>query len=304
MSHFQSDARWCIVVADAAGPSWWVPEEEGGASWMPIQYCGLGEPTTMLQKALHRAVRVSSAAHVLVTTAEVHRLHWQGALWCVRPEHRFVSECPGWSALTTASALLWIAARAPSAVVTILPARCYVADEWTLAVALHRALNERSLDVDDVVTLGISTADSGIDEDYLSLRASDPLSSGARPGKLRTLIASGIYIGYASTLAMRLYKHWPTLTHELLRQLAGSFDEGGERCVPQRLARQATREAPGRCWDRSPWVPRQVLRVRPCGWSGLQSIRGIERVVRATRSPTQAIATGVAASTLGKYAEG
>ena len=135
----------------------------------------------MLQKALHRAVRVSQAARVLVTTAEIHRSYWQGALWYVRPEHRFVSALPGWSALTTASAVLWIAARDPSAVVTILPARCYVADEWALTVALHRALYERPWIDDDVVTLGMAAVEPAIDEDYLMVRASDGRPTGTDP---------------------------------------------------------------------------------------------------------------------------
>jgi hypothetical protein len=219
-------------------------------------------------------------------------MHWQGALWCVRPEHRFVSECPGWSALTTASAVLWIAARAPSALVTILPARCYVADEWTLAVALHRALYELPLAVDDVVTLGMTTTESVIDEDSLTLCASvgrptgtvlmprsDPRSSSVEGSAQRgALIASGIYIGYAGTLAMQLYKYWPTLTHELLRQLAGPLDRGGERRVPPSLAREALLAAPRQYWDRPPWVPRQVFRVNPCGWSGLRSSHAIELI--------------------------
>jgi len=291
MSHFETKARWCIVVADAAGPTRRVPEQNRSIG-VPIQYCGLGEPTTMLQKALHRAVRLSAAARVLATAAEVHRMHWQGALWCVRPEHRFVSQCPGWSALTTASAVLWIAARAPSALVTILPARCYVADEWTLAVALHRALYERPLAVDDVVTLGMPTTESVIDEDSLTLCASvgrptgtvpvsrsDSRSSSAEGSDQRgALIASGIYIGYAGTLAMQLYKYWPGLTHELLRQLAGPLDRGGERRVPPSLAREALLAAPRQYWDRPPWVPRQVFGVNPCGWSGLRSTRAIERI--------------------------
>jgi hypothetical protein len=291
MSHFETHARWCIVVADAAGPTRRVPEQSR-SNGVPIQYCGLGEPTTMLQKALHRAVRLSAAARVLATAAEVHRMHWQGALWCVRPEHRFVSECPGWSALTIASAVLWIAARAPAALVTILPARCYVADEWTLAVALHRALYEGPLAVDDVVTLGMTTTESVIDENSLTLRASvgrptgtvpvsrsDPGSSSAEGSAQRgALIASGIYIGYAGTLAMQLYKYWPALTHALLRQLAGPLDRGGERRVPPSLVREALLAAPRRDWDRPPWVPRHAFRVNPCGWSGLCSTRAIERI--------------------------
>ncbi len=166
-----SPSRWCIVVADAAGPEWLVPDDSH-AQWAPVQYCGFGEPTTMLQKALHRAGRISHATRVVVTVAEAHRSRWQQALWFTRPEHRFVSEFSGWSSLTTAAAVLSIAARAPDALVTILPARCYVADEWTLTVALHRALSERTFPVDSIVTLGMVGVDTDVDENYLLLGAS------------------------------------------------------------------------------------------------------------------------------------
>jgi mannose-1-phosphate guanylyltransferase len=125
--------RWCIVVADAAGPEW-QESEDINASRAPVQFCSLGEPTTMFQKALHRAGRISDAAHVLVTADAVHRSHREPACWFMRTEHRFVSASPGWSLLTTAAAVLSVAARAPSALITILPARCYVADERSLTV--------------------------------------------------------------------------------------------------------------------------------------------------------------------------
>src|ERR1700728_2742958 len=120
--------RWCIVVADAAGPEWLGPGDSHG-QWAPVQYCGLGEPTTMLQKALHRAARISHTARVVVTVAEPHRSCWQPALWFTRPERRYVSDFPGWSSITTAVAVFSIAVRDPDALVTILPARCYVGDE-------------------------------------------------------------------------------------------------------------------------------------------------------------------------------
>jgi mannose-1-phosphate guanylyltransferase len=292
----QTDAPWCIVVADAAAPTWRVPEKR---QWGPVQYCGFGQPTTMLQKALHRAIRVSEARRVLVTAAEVHRLQWEGPLWYVRPEHRFVSAGPGWSALTTASAVLWIAARAPLAKVTILPARCYVAEEWTLTVALHRALYERPLVVDDIVTLGMTTDELTLDEDYLMTRTSDDGSTSsvtvssldsqrwvtrelARRG---ALIASDIYIGHAGTFAALFYKCWPTLTHALLRQLANSPDRYGEKRIPPNLIEDALSEAPRPFWDRPPWNAQQIFRVKPCGWSGLRSKRAVLRVA----CPEQAI---------------
>jgi hypothetical protein len=285
-AHRQTDAPWCIVVADAAGPFWRSRETK---NWAPVQYSGFGQPTTMLQKTLHRAARLSAARHILVTTAEGHRLHWEGPLWYVRPEHRFVSACPGWSALTTASAALWIAARAPLAKVTILPARCYVSDEWTLTVALHRALYERPLVVDDIITLGMATDESAIDEEYLLTDASDGgLASSVTVSSLLTqkqpLIASNIFIGYASTFAALFYACWPTLTHALLRQLANSPSQHGEQRVPPNLLRDAQREAPRLFWERPLWNAQQLFRVRPCGWSGLRSRRAILQVACPKRN--------------------
>src|SRR5882762_2989567 len=233
----------------------------------PVQYCGLGEPTTMLQKALHRARRIAAATRILVTAAEVHRSHWQSALWFMPTEHRFLSESPGWSSLTTAAAVLSIAARMPSASVTILPARCYVADEWTLTVALHAALSKLPFVADGVVTLGMAGAGSEVDEDYLMVdnqadgRAIVPVSLTARRpidwvahhlvGRV-ALVASGVYVGHADVLAELLYKYWPKLTHQLLRQVARSFAAGVENRLPPSLVQEALQAAPQSFWKHLP----------------------------------------------------
>ncbi len=284
-------SRWCIVVADAAGPEWRVADESH-AQWAPVQYCGLGEPTTMLQKALHRAGRISHATRTVVTVAEAHRSRWQQALWFTRPEHRYVSEFPGWSSVTTAAAVLSIAARAPDALVTILPARCYVVDEWTLTIALHRALSDTIL-ADGIVTLGMVGADTDVDENYLLPGASNGQPTVAVSGVAQrpvewvarnlvrkgALVASDIYIGRASTLALVLSKYWTTVTHMLLEHLTRSTTPGVENRVPQSLAREALRVAPRMSWDRPPWIPLRALRVAHCGWSGLRSPRAIDRSV-------------------------
>jgi mannose-1-phosphate guanylyltransferase len=286
--------RWCIVVADTAGPEWLVPDASR-AQWAPVQYCGLGEPTTMLQKALHRAGRISHATRVVVTAAETHRSRWQQALWFTRPERRFISEFAGWSSLTTAAAVLSIAARAPAALVTILPARCYAADEWTLTVALHRALSARTFLADGIVTLGMIGAESDVEENYLLLNAPNarptvsvsgiarrPMESVARRLiQQGALVASDIYVGYASTLALQVYRCWPTVTYKLLEQISSSITPGVENRIPQSLTREALHAAPRALWDRSPWFPLRALRVAHCGWSGLRSPRAIERIIAA-----------------------
>ena len=296
-----SASRWCIVVADAAGPEWLVPDDSH-AQWAPVQYCGLGEPTTMLQKALHRAGRISHATRVVVTVAEAHRSRWQQALWFTRPEHRFVSEFPGWSSLTTAAAVLSIAARAPDALVTILPARCYVADEWTLTVALHRALSERTFPVDSIVTLGMIGVDTDVDENYLLLGASHGRPTVEVSGVARrpmewvarylvrqgALVASDIYIGRASTLALLLSKYWPAVTHKLLEHITRSITPGVENHIPPSLAREALHVARRMSQDRPPSIPLRALRVAHCGWSGLHSPRAIERLATLQPNPSHA----------------
>ena len=285
-------SRWCIVVADAAGPEWLVPDDSR-AQWAPVQYCGLGEPTTMLQKALHRAGRISHATRVVVTVSEAHRSRWQQALWFTRPEHRYVSEFPGWSSVTTAAAVLSIAARTPNALVTILPARCYVADEWTLTIALHRALSERTVLAGGIVTFGMVGADTDVDENYLLLGASNgeptasvsgiarqPMESVARHlVRQGALVASDIYIGHAGTLASLFSKYWTALTHELLEHLTSSIMPGAENRIPPILALEALHVAPRMSGDRPPRIPVRALRVAHCGCSGLRSPRAIERIV-------------------------
>jgi mannose-1-phosphate guanylyltransferase len=247
----------------------------------------------MLQKALHRAGRISHPTRTVVTVAESHRSRWQQALWFTRPEHRYVSEFPGWSSVTTAAAVLSIAARAPDALVTILAARCYVADEWTLTIALHRALSERTILADGIVTLGMVGADTDVDENYLLPGASNGQPTVAVSGiaqrpvewvarslvRKGALVASDIYIGRASTLALLLSKYWTAVTHKLLEHLTSSTTPGVENRVPPSLAREALRVAPRMSWDRPPWIPLRALRVAHCGWSGLRSPRAIERIV-------------------------
>ncbi len=288
----RSHPRWCIVVADACSPDWPVSAEYG-AQRAPVQYCGLAEPTTVLQKALHRAARVTDVRRVLVTAAEAHRSHWQDALWYLRAEHRFISESPGFSLLTTAAAVLWIAARAPGALITILPARCYVADEWTLTVALETALTEPSVLADGVVTLGMLGPEPGVDEDYVvpgppdgrstvvvAATARRPLAWVARELVRRgALIASHIYIGYAEVLAALLFKYQPRLSHEVLQHVKRLHGRNAEHRISQSMMQEPARNGSRPYWDRAPWLPVRALRVMPCGWSGLHSSAAIERII-------------------------
>lgn len=207
------------MVADDHGPEY-VPSNAGVEKASPVQYCGFGEPTTLLQTALHRARRIAAAAQIAVTVREENRARWESALWCLRPDRHFVSDTRLTSSLTTAAALLSIAADSAKNVVTILPARCYVANEWLLASALDRLHRILPAIPEGVGTLGMVDIDDAVDEDYLvpregesggSLRLGrNPIACGyvSRPAEkssaLAEVVASYISAASASSLWLRL----------------------------------------------------------------------------------------------------
>jgi hypothetical protein len=286
---------WCIVVADDHGPEY-VPSMAGNAKKSPVQYCGFGGPTTLLQRALHRAKQIAPTAQIIVTVREENRAHWEPALWFIHPERRFVSDTRLTSSLTTAAALLSIAADSVSHVVTILPARCYVADEWILSAALHRLRAMLPRIPEGVGTLGMIDIDDGIDEDYLvpcgtkmgpvvavQGIARQPAAWVARYLRQHgAMVASGILMGYAGRFAAHICKHRPTI----MKALAGAQCEAvGER----RLSVDGCRDVPKsvlrslRWWP--PTFPQQAFPVYRCGWKGLRTVRAVARI-SASYPPT------------------
>ncbi|HTV98370.1 MAG TPA: hypothetical protein VME42_20435 [Steroidobacteraceae bacterium] len=280
---------WCVVIADDHGPEY-VPLVRGAAKTSPVQYCGFGEPTTLLQRALHRAKQIAPAAQILVTVREENREHWEPALWFLQPERRFVSATRATAPLTAAAALLSIAADSPSNVVTILPARCYVAREGILAAALIRLRAALPEIPERVGTLGMIDIDAGIDEDYLV-----PYAGQVGPGcaiqamarqparwvaqHLRqhgAMVASGILTGYAGFFAAHMAKQCPGLT----AALAGSMraGPGGERALCAGVHRKLPRHmlGPFRWWP--PTFPQRAFRVHRCGWQGLHTARAVARL--------------------------
>ena len=280
---------WCIVVADDHGPEY-VPSIGGTAKSSPVQYCGFGEPMTLLQKALHRAKQIAPTAQIAVTVREEDRERWEPALWFIRPERRFVSDSRMTASLTMAAALSSIAADSVSNVVTILPARCYVAHEWILSAALDRLHETLPGIPEGVGTLGMIDIDDGIDEDFLV-----PCGTKAGPGlavqalarqpvgwvarHLRqhgAMVASGILTGYAGAFAAHVSKHRPGLTKALIK--ATRTAAGGENRLCADTCREVPRSLlrPLRWWP--PTFPQRAFRVHRCGFRGLHTARAVARI--------------------------
>ncbi len=281
-------SHWCVVVADDHGPEW-APAVSPSNKPASVQYCGLGEPTTLLQKALHRAGRIAPAAQIMVTTIDGHREHWEPTLWSVRGQCRFVGESRLTSCLTVAAALLSVAAESPHDVVTVLPAKCHVTHEDVLFSALQSAYMNLPQTPEGVLTLGMVDISEGIDEDYLvpgrakggthwvvQAMARRPVRWVARHLREHgAMTSSGILIGYAGVFAAHLAKQWPDLTVKLIGALSGAVASGTECRIPTAL-RSGVPSAVLRSlsWC-APAFPQRVLPVQHAGWSGLRSPRAV-----------------------------
>jgi mannose-1-phosphate guanylyltransferase len=280
---------WCIVVADDHGPEF-VPSATGIAKMSPVQYCGFGDPATLLQKAMHRALRIAHPSQIAVTVREDNRARWESALWFLRPERRYVSDTRMTSSLTTAAALLAIAADSASNVVTVLPTRCYVGDERILSSALGNLCTMLPSVPEGAATLGMVEIDDGVDEDYLVPCAANEgpglaiLGMARRPAgwvaqHLRqqgALVASGILTAYAAVFAEHIYKRWPALAKTLSEFNAAAA--GGENRLHAGMCRDLPRSVPPSLRWSPPLFPQRALRVLRCGWKGLHTARAVSRV--------------------------
>lgn len=269
---------------------------------MPVQYCRLGEGATLLQRALHRAAQIVPSSQVLVSAFDKYRALWEPSVWFVRPERRFVSVSSQASQLSVAAAILSVAARSTSDVITILPARCYVAHEWILRRAINHALAELPGIPEGAVTLGMLDREEGVDEDYLLVGrprvgrglsvdgfARQPVPWVAR--RLRqhgALVASGIMVGYAGAFAAHISKHWPGVSKELTRRIAAAAARGEECKIPTVVNKGDPPALPHSLRWRPSAFQQRVIGVCHSGWSGLKSPQSVARMVEFIANQAEA----------------
>jgi mannose-1-phosphate guanylyltransferase len=285
--------RWCIVIGDDHGPQW-IPVARSSISRpLPVQYCRLRESSTLLQKALRRAAKIAPTTQIAVTVLDEYREDWEPSLWFTSPANRFICENREASSLTTAAALLSIANKSPSSIVTVLPARCYVEHECVLEAALERAITLLPHVAEGVLTLAMVDMNEGIDEDYLITGRAKAGPGSAIYGYARrpipwvanhlrqegAAIASGITIGYAGAFAAHITKHWPGVTRQLSKLIEAASEAGVECEVPLDLQRGMPRQNLRFLRWQPPSFSQRALRVFRCGWSGLKSPRAVERVI-------------------------
>ena len=308
--------HWCVVIADNHGSAH-VPGHDGiGAPSVPVIYSSLGSSATLLQDALRRATHIAPSSQVMVTLQEEYRQAWEPALWFIRPEHRVIATSREASLLTGAASILFIAKQSPSNIVTVLPARCHIRQDACVASAIDRASALLPHVREGMLTLGMQDIEDALDEDYLipdwgpNDVALEVLGVARRPTvwvahhlkQAGAMVASGIMVGYAGVFAAHITKMWPGLAQRL-DQLSTAAAGANTECevslehvghVPRSALRALT-------WS-APLLRQRALCVLGSGWSGLNSPRSVERLVRyyrvsgLLRRPVSLMSTSVMAS--------
>jgi mannose-1-phosphate guanylyltransferase len=281
---------WCIVVADEHGPGWSIGIE---SDRIPVQYCSVAKEATPLQRALHRAASIAPSSQIILTALEEYRDYWEPAAWFIRSDRRFIGDNRWASQLSSAAAILSVAAHSPSSIVAILPAKCHVADEAALGRALSHALAQLPGVPEGAATLGMLDAEDAVDENYLIVSrarigtglavdgfARRPVPWVARHLKTHgALVASGIMIGYAGVFAAHISKNWPGISRKLAVLTEAAKIAEAECVVPASFDRNVPKSILNSLRWRPPAFKQRVFGVCRSGWSSLNSPRAVARML-------------------------
>jgi mannose-1-phosphate guanylyltransferase len=238
-----------------------------------------------LRQASIRARRFVSPANVLVSARAEDRGDWAGPLWFTQPGNRFISELAVPTSFSTVAAILSVAARAPSCLMTILPSDFWVARESALTEAIEKVLKLLRRLPGTIATLGMSDTHPGLDEDYLLVGPENPHWGAAIQAKsnrptpavakqlLRegALVASGILLGHAQAFAARVHKYWPHLAAELTETLSSGSPDAERRLSIDKY-RHISRSAINSIRLCPPTFPMRAFRVQGSGWCSRKPI--------------------------------
>jgi mannose-1-phosphate guanylyltransferase len=132
---------WAVVLAGGDGNRLRELTTTVAGEVIPKQFCSLQRDTCLLEDAIKRAQAVAFAQHLCCVVAAQHRRWWAGVLNALPTSNIFVQPRNRGTAYGIMLSLLQIESRAPNAVVVLLPADHFLADEATMARSLRTAAN-------------------------------------------------------------------------------------------------------------------------------------------------------------------
>ena len=281
MNQLRDVPIWCIVQADGDR----VCLTSRGL--VPVQYRSTAHSVPLVQRSIHRALRLAKPRQIIATVADTHRRWWSDRLWCVPARRRIVDESSGRPTVTLGAAMAVIEREAGTdALLVLQPADTFHASESAFIAGVSRAVRALDKLPTHVVTLTMGAYTSEPNQDYLLLGAEDGLPGRSavrfikRPQamvaerliELGARLSTGVYVARLSTLTRILAELWPDMM-SAVRSLAWTAAE--EVRIPARMI--GTQFC--RPW-RHTWVQRPLPRLRAVavdefGWSSVGATRTV-----------------------------
>lgn len=285
---------WAVVLAGGEGSRLREITTTKSGEVIPKQFCSLHGHNCLLEDAMERAQAVAPAERICTVVAEQHRHWWSKVLPALRDENIFVQPKNRGTANGILLALLQIERRDPNAVVALLPADHYVADESVMARSLRAATTLAGKNQGLVYLLGVEPDHPDPELGYIvpsicRADAAGVMRFAEKPcsEKARELIRNGalwntfIFTGSIRAL-LSLFEAQFGSAMEAMRQalrlaetkLVGTtaLEILYEDLTPCDFSRDVLE-------DHAQIL--QVLRVPSCGWTDLGTPQRVEQAVRA-----------------------
>lgn len=279
---------WCIVQADGDRAC------QTSRGPVPIQYWSPDQSLPLIQRSLHRALRLAKPRQVIATVAESHRHWWAERLWCVPERRRVVDESSGRPVVTLAAALSVVEREVGAdALLVLQPADTFYASESAFIAGVRRAVLALEGLPTHVVTLTVEAYQRESGQDYVLLGADDRLPG--RPAarfikrpqpivaerliELGARLSTGVYLARLSTLTRIIAELWPDLM-SAARTLAWTAE--GEVQTPARMIGTQFCRPWRHTWVQRPMPRLRAVAVDDCGWSSLGTAEATEPVATSS----------------------
>jgi mannose-1-phosphate guanylyltransferase len=296
---------WAVILAAGDGRRLQEITTTPLGEVIPKQFCSLQRERCLLEDAIDRALAVALPQHTCSVVAEQHSRWWNEALKSLTPRNIFVQPQNRGTAHGIMLALLQIEARAPNAVVVLLPADHYVTDESAMARSLRTAANLAADNEGSVYLLGAEPGHPDSELGYVvpSEHRLDAASGVARFAEkpsideARALIKDGalwntfILAGTVRAL-LNLFDGQFAATVNAMRQAVklAQIDPVGKGALETLYKDLSAQDFSGDVLARHEQVL-QVLRVPNCGWTDLGTPKRVEETVRGLARARSAVAT-------------
>jgi mannose-1-phosphate guanylyltransferase len=289
---------WSVVLAGGDGTRLRALTTRPCGTAVPKQFCSLQGGRTLLEEAFARAAGVVDKQRVCAIVAQQHREWWPALLTGTPAKNIFVQPRNRGTAMGVLYSVLHVLALDPEAKLLLLPADHHVRDEAILRQSLRAALTRLERDPSAPVLLGLTPDEVDPELGYILPGDVDPLG-GRRVGRFvekpspqlakQIIDAGGLWNAFIIAASARSLLNLYT---QRFAPIVMEMQVIMNRAVSAGLPPASGWAAIAEMYERLPDVDfsrhilegreahLRVVRVPPCGWSDLGTLKRVGETLR------------------------